>query len=385
MATIKSYKDKNGNTKYEFQLYLGVDPLTNKAKRTRRRGFNSAEEAKIILSRLELQLRENGSIKKEHTRTFQEVYDLWFKSYKGSVKTSTWVTTERIFNLHILPLTKDWRVSKITIEDCQKICDQWFKEDLVQYKRFNNYVRKVLDYAIHIGERNDNPATFVIPKVNKERDNTPTTIEYYTKEQLELLFDTLKNSDNYQAYAMLRTLAMSGLRKGECLSLEWTDVDVETGTITVNKTQSSGKKGRLITQTPKTKQSNRVVYIDPETAKILQMWRIKQREYLFNFGYNINKKNNYVFSNEHNNMHQPVKPSKWLNSAAKKAGLPHIKVHSLRKTFATLNAEMGVDEATVQKQLGHSVGSLVTRQIYMAVTEKTRKKETEKFFKSIDF
>lgn len=385
MATIKSYKDKNGNAKYEFQLYLGVDPLTNKPKRTRRRGFNSETEAKIIMARLELQLLENGSIKKEHTRTFQEVYDLWFKSYKGSVKTSTWVTTERIFNLHILPLTNNWIVSKISIEDCQNICDKWFSEDLVQYKRFNNYVRKVLDYAIHIGERNDNPATFVIPKVNKERDNTPTTIEYYTRKELNKLFEVLKHDTNYQAYTMIRLLVMSGLRKGEVLALNWDNINLKDGTVSVNKTQSAGEHGIPIIQTPKTKQSNRTVYIDPETIKVLNLWKIKQREYLFNFGFNINKKNNFVFSNEHNEMFRPSKVGKWLNSASKKANLPTIKVHSLRKTFATLNAEMGVDEATVQKQLGHSVGSLVTRQIYMEVTEKTRKKETEKFFKSIDF
>jgi integrase len=287
--------------------------------------------------------------------------------------------------LHILPYASDWIVSKISIEDCQKLCDKWFNKGLVQYKRFNNYVRKVLDYAIHIGERSDNPAMFVIPQVNKERENIPSTIEYYTSIELNKLFNVLKAGNNFQAYTMIRLLAMSGLRKGEVLALNWDDINLSEGTINVNKTQSAGEHGIPNIQTPKTKQSNRVVYIDPETVKVLKVWKIKQREYLFNFGFNINKKNNFVFSNEHNEMFRPSKVGKWLNSASKKAGLPTIKVHSLRKTFATLNAEMGVDEATVQKQLGHSVGSLVTRQIYMEVTENQRKEQSEKFFKGINF
>lgn len=63
MASIKKYQDKDGNTRWAFQVYLGVDPLTGKKKNTRRRGFRTKKEAQIVLSRLELDVYVKGSLK----------------------------------------------------------------------------------------------------------------------------------------------------------------------------------------------------------------------------------------------------------------------------------------------------------------------------------
>lgn len=56
-----------------FKKYLGVDPLTGKQKETTRRGFKTIKEAKIALSRLEVEIQENGiqsKPKKENTKRF---------------------------------------------------------------------------------------------------------------------------------------------------------------------------------------------------------------------------------------------------------------------------------------------------------------------------
>ncbi|WP_449443148.1 Arm DNA-binding domain-containing protein [Ureibacillus acetophenoni] len=50
--TIKSYKLKNNETRYMFQLYIGVDPLTGKEQSTTRRGFKTKKEAKRCLNRI---------------------------------------------------------------------------------------------------------------------------------------------------------------------------------------------------------------------------------------------------------------------------------------------------------------------------------------------
>jgi len=52
---IKKYKKKDGSTAYMFQIYLGVDPISGKKKRTTKRGFKTQQEAKLALARLQLE------------------------------------------------------------------------------------------------------------------------------------------------------------------------------------------------------------------------------------------------------------------------------------------------------------------------------------------
>ncbi|ARW20656.1 hypothetical protein S100892_02121 [Pediococcus pentosaceus] len=74
MAKVQKYLDKNGNTKYMFQLYMGIDPQTGNKKRTRRRGFKTKKEATLALSRLQLELENKSSLPTENNILFSEVY-----------------------------------------------------------------------------------------------------------------------------------------------------------------------------------------------------------------------------------------------------------------------------------------------------------------------
>ncbi|MEI5991154.1 hypothetical protein A5881_002687 [Enterococcus termitis] len=55
-----------------FKKYLGVDPLTGKQKETTRRGFKTIKEAKIALSRLEVEIQENGIQSKPKKRKYKK-------------------------------------------------------------------------------------------------------------------------------------------------------------------------------------------------------------------------------------------------------------------------------------------------------------------------
>lgn len=303
MATIKKYQDKDGNTRYQFQVYLGVDPLTGKKKNTRRRGFKTKKEAQIVLSRLELDIYNHGLPTKNDNTIFQDIYQLWFTQYKQTVKESTWVTTQRLFRLHILPIFNDYRIAKISIKDCQKTINQWFNAGLAKYHTLMNYVAKVLDYAINIDLISENPAKRVIVPVNKNDRSRKNLENYFDKSELQHFFECLNDDDNTpQASVFFRLAAFTGMRKSEMLCLEWSDIDFSNHTIRVNKTQSRGDGARLLVQAPKTARSNRTVYLDPNTVKILQRWQADQKEWLLRFGFNINQGNHYVFANENNEM-----------------------------------------------------------------------------------
>ncbi len=60
MTVIKKYTKKDGSAAYQFNAYLEVDPATEKPKRTTRRGFHTKKEAQLALSRLKLEIEEDG-------------------------------------------------------------------------------------------------------------------------------------------------------------------------------------------------------------------------------------------------------------------------------------------------------------------------------------
>ncbi|WP_421662745.1 Arm DNA-binding domain-containing protein [Lysinibacillus telephonicus] len=65
---IKEYKLNNGEKRYEFPVYLGVDPLTGKQKRTTKRGFKTKKEAELALHRIRLDAA-NGTYHQERAET----------------------------------------------------------------------------------------------------------------------------------------------------------------------------------------------------------------------------------------------------------------------------------------------------------------------------
>lgn len=61
MSTIKKYEKKDGTKAYMFIFHIGIDPSTGKKKRTTRRGFKTRDEAQLALSKLRIEVNEQGS------------------------------------------------------------------------------------------------------------------------------------------------------------------------------------------------------------------------------------------------------------------------------------------------------------------------------------
>lgn len=377
MASIQKYQDRNGNTRYRVQVYLGIDPLTGKPRRTTRRGLKTKREAQLVSSRLRSDAMTNGFPDERDDTTFKEVYARWFPQYQNTVKESTWATTKRLFRLHILPVFGSYRVKQISMAVCQNAINRWFKAGLTKYHTLLNYAASVLDFAINMALIKDNPAKRVIIPVNKDNRSRKNLENYFDRAEIEHFFECLNDDTNDpQANVFFRLAAFSGMRKSEMLCLLWSDIDFNKGTVTVSKTQSRGDNARLLVQSPKTVRSNRTVYIDPKTCRILQRWQLDQRR--------RNRGNNLVFANENNEMCQPTKPRKWLEHTLRKYGLKHITVHAFRHTYATLAFEAGASIKSVQDQLGHA-SYKTTLDIYTAVTDKERNEATEKLANYLNF
>lgn len=384
MAQIIKYTKKDGSKAYMFNLYLGTDPVTGKQRRTTRRGFRTMAEAKTALSRLELEVMENGlPTSKRKIMTFEEVYKLWFEQHKATVKESSAYIHNTIIKVQVLPYFGTLRVDKIDTVYCQKQVNRIFKT-LKNYNSAINLIRRIFDYAKVMKQIKTNPMNdVIIPKKRKTLDDTDKPVNFYTKEQLRTFLETLKEHAPYQMYVAFRVMAFTGMRKGELAALKWSDVDFENGTISINKTVAFNNAGKFHIQTPKTRKSIRTISIDDTTLNALKTWKNELRKELFKQGQNIDKGDGFIFHTQKGNF--IIKYiDKFLPSFLKKYNLPPIKPHGFRHTHASLLFESGASIKEVQDRLGHE-NIKTTMDIYTHVTKSAREKTAEKFAKYIDF
>ncbi|EJD8473359.1 TPA: site-specific integrase [Staphylococcus pseudintermedius] len=377
---IKKYKKRDGSTAYMFVAYLGTDPITGKQKRTTRRGFKTERDAKIAEARLQAEVDKNGFLNNDIT-TFEEVYKLWLEQYENTVRESTYQRVLTLFDTAILKHFKDVPVKKITVPYCQKVINKWNKQ-YSDMKAVRIYASNVLNYAVNLKIIADNPFNYTKAPRKKEAPKDPS-LKYYSSDELKQFLSFVEDNPLY--FAMFRTLAFTGFRRGELMALTWNDIDFNKQTITVNKTYARGLNYKLVIQEPKTKSSLRTISIDDKTASILKTWRIHQRVESLKYGHNTSDKHQPVFTDVTNN--KPLYPehtNKVLNAVCDKHNFKRIKVHGFRHTHCSLLFEAGLSIQEVQDRLGH--GDIkTTMDIYAHVTEKQRDQVAENFANYINF
>jgi integrase len=361
MAIIKKYIKKDGSTAYQFNAYLGVDPLTGKKKRTTRRGFKTSKEARLALARLQLEVDTQGFVKQNFT-TFEAVYELWYSSYVNTVKPITADNTERMFRLHILPIFGNYRINKITKVMCQNAVNKWAAE-LAAFRLVKSVCNKLFNYTVSQDIISQNPMQFVVMPKKMDIVESDRKIFMDSKELQDLLSDA-KTKLAMHDYLILRVLSFTGMRKGELYPLKWSDVDLTNKTISINKTMTIVNK-RYIVSTPKTKSSNRVISLDDRTINELIVWKRKQKEELLKYGRRTLAETKQLVFHKKNN---ELLDSAYINRLLKNKLDTMLSPHSLRHTHASLLFESGASIKDVQKRLGHT-NVKVTLDIYTHVTK----------------
>ena len=168
----------------------------------------------------------------------------------------------------------------------------------------------------------------------------------------------------------------TGCRIGEVCALKWSDINIMEGTITVNRTieriyiiDGVQKHTKLVINTPKTQNSCREI---PMTKELLAMMKPLKKVVNDDF---------YILTNDE----YPTEPRTYRNYYTKlmeKLGIPKLKYHGLRHSFATRCIEAGCDYKTVSVLLGHSNIS-TTLDLYVHPNMEQKKRCIAKVFKSL--
>ena len=293
----------------------------------------------------------------------------WFELYaKPHIRPSTMNYYYRNIEQHIIPAIGDIPLNKLTTRDLQK-----FYNDLQSNGRLrkvqkkekpglsNSTVRGIhmmlhnaLDRAVKEKFILTNPTeNCIIPKIEKQEMKIlhPDHISAY-----------LNAAERRNALPMFYLELVSGLRKGELTALLWSDLDITDKTISVSKQYVKNPNGELTLSHPKTETSVRKVSIPQEAVDLLIAEHKRHPNNPYMFPSPITRE-----------MYHPDSIVNLHKKILKDAGLPHIRFHDLRHTFATLALQNGVDVKTVSSMLGHYDAGFTLR----TYTHATRQKQDE--------
>ncbi|MBF1327878.1 MAG: Arm DNA-binding domain-containing protein, partial [Megasphaera micronuciformis] len=253
---IKKYTTKNGETRYLFQTYLGIDPATGKERRTTRRGFKTMKEAKQAERNLLLDVEENGLPSNQsdgfHDPTFEELASLWLENYRTTVKASTFENVKSKVEKMTEEHFKELKLKKITVAYCQRVVIELSKSYIL-YNHYLSVINRIFKYAVLMDILNSNPFDKVIKPKSRQVQRKGN---FLTKEELKEFLKLAQTATLSYFFPLVHLMSYTGLRQGEALALKWSDIDFENKKITVDKTAVRIKEKQTL-QTPKTKNSKR--------------------------------------------------------------------------------------------------------------------------------
>ena len=299
--------------------------------------------------------------------------EVWFETYaKPSIRESTAEYYRNYIEKHIVPRIGKIKLSKLTTLDIQKFYNTTRKSGRVQryedmedlslssktVRGLHAMLRQCLEQAVTERLIPFNPAANckLPPKEKKEMQIIPP----------EKLGDYLRAAKDHGVLPMFYLELTSGLRRGELLALLWADLNVKEKCLTVSKSVSRGK-GELRVTEPKTKNSIRTVYIDDTAIRLLTADHKKHPS------------NPYLFpSPVTGGMYGPDCVGRIHKKLLERAGIEeHVRFHDLRRTFATMALQNGIDPKTVSGMLGHYSAEF-TLDIYTNVTKEMQKEAAKR-------
>lgn len=183
----------------------------------------------------------------------------------------------------------------------------------------------------------------------------------------------------YNAYPAFILAMAAGLREGEATPIKWGDIDFETGKLVINK-QAQYRTGKGIEIVPYTKSDkDRVAYLPQWALQELSQCRKRQLQRRIAAG---SKWEDHDYINTHNDggLISPKDIYKQFKRCLRSAGLPEIRFHDLRHTYATLAVQEGAALNAVSKSLGHYSSSF-TAGVYVHTTDKMQEDAAQKMDK----
>lgn len=320
---------------------LPADPQTGKRQQRSKGGFRTQKEAQRHLANVIIQVGDGVYVEPSKQALAAFMRTEWLPAISATVRPSTHATYSQVCDrvarsdIGALPLRG------LTGAHLNRLYAAMESAGLsIATRRLTHAaLHRALRDAVRWGKLTRNPAASADPPAIP-----PTRVESWTTGELRRFLTHVADD---RLYAMWRTAATTGMRRGELLGMSWLNLDLERATLRVERQLlPSGDYGP-----PKSKRGVRTISLDEDTVEALRHHREIQRleRDLAGPAY---EDGDLAFCDELGRPYRPGTISERFARYRKAAGIPVGSIHVLRHTSATIALTAGVPLHVVAARLG---------------------------------
>ena len=232
-------------------------------------------------------------------------------------------------------------------------------------------LRNILEYARRMQYIQFDPCQILLQKEKPQKDKKK--VDFLSPQQARRFMECLQDEPLFWR-CFMTVLLKTGLRRGECVGLQWGDIDGNKLTISITRNVTIDRNSPDKICVGKTKTDEiRVVPISQGLYALLMSHKHEQQK-----KHGVLFPNAFIFCSALDPYKPiyPTEPTRWQSKFVKRNNLPKVSPHDLRHTAATLALESGADLKQVQELLGHRDPS-TTMAFYTGVTEEAQRRTIE--------
>ena len=372
---------RNGQTYtyWEARLTVGHDPGTGKQIQ---KSFSGKTQKEVREKMQSAAVSVNdGTYKEPSKMTVGEWLDIWLRDYLGSVKPMTELNYTQHVHNHIKPALGAIKLDVLNAPAIQNFYNNLGKpqggKDALSGKTIrciHGILHKSLQQAVKVGYIRTNPTEACeLPKVVR-KEIKPLDSEAITS--------FLKAIEGHRFEVLFILTLFTGLRRGEVCGLMWDCVDLDRGSIFVNKQLQNipgePRKFRLVSSK---NGKGRYIALPTSVTTLLKRHKAHQNEERLQAG-SLWEDSGFVFTDEVGHHLSPNTVYHNYKRVVESIGLPNARFHDLRHSYAVAAIQAGDDIKTVQGNLGHATAAF-TLDVYAHVTDEMKKASADRMEKYI--
>jgi integrase len=331
---------------------------TEERRRETKAGFKTRREVQAAMSKVLVAVEERSYVTPTKLTVREYLQKEWLPAIEATIRPTTYRSYVQHVECHICPHIGSVKLEKLsgaTINSLYAKLAQSGKRDgktglsALSIRHVHAVLHRALKDAVRWGRLTRNPIEAADPPRVAGSGHEMKT---WSGAQLATFLEVTQDD---RLHGLWHLLAMTGMRRGEALGLQWEDVDLEAGRLSVRRALIPNGKTVVVSE-PKTARGRRVVALDPGTVEVLKAQAARQLEEQAQA--RSWSDSGLVFAKEDGEAPHPEIVSRFFRQAVKRALLPEIRLHDLRHTHATLALRAGIHPRVVSERLGHATVSI---------------------------